>query len=216
MAHVISVQNVKGGCGKTTTAIHLAAALTDMGYAVALADGDPQMSALSWLERRGEELAPIEGHDFTELDLDHLKALKKRKDVDYVIVDGRAAVRGAPLADFIKVSDVILVPIVGLPMDIEVSVDFLEKLWEFRKVEKGEAQVAVVLNKTKSIGRIADRVESLSETLDVDIAGYIPDRSALQNPIEFGETAFDHPRVDNEAAREPFVELAKYVIAITG
>ena len=52
MAHVISVQNVKGGCGKTTTAIHLAAALTDLGYAVALADGDPQKSALGWLERR--------------------------------------------------------------------------------------------------------------------------------------------------------------------
>ena len=215
MAHVISVQNVKGGCGKTTTAIHLAAALTDLGYSVALADGDPQKSALSWIGRRDESLATIEGLDFTELDLNELRALKKRKTLDYVIVDGRAAVRGAPLSDFIKVSDVILVPIVGLPMDIEVSIDFLEKLWEYRKVERGDAQVAVVLNKTRNLGKIAERIEILSETLDVEVAAYIPERSGLQNPIEFGMTAFDQPRVDNYAVREPFTELAHYVIALT-
>jgi len=215
MAHVISVQNVKGGCGKTTTAIHLAAALTDLGYAVALADGDPQKSALSWLERRPQELAPIEGLDFTNLDLDALRALKKKKTLDYVIVDGRAAVRGAPLSDFIKASDVILVPIVGLPLDIEASIDFLEKLWEYRKVEKGDAQVAVVLNKTRNTGKIADRVEALSETLDVEIAAFIPERTGLQNAIEFGMTVFDQTRGNHAASREPFIELANYVISIT-
>ena len=215
MAHVISVQNVKGGCGKTTTAIHLAAALTDMGYTVAMADGDPQKSTLSWIERRSPKLVTIEGLDFTDLNLDELRALKKRKTLDYVIVDGRAAVRGAPLTDFIKVSDVILVPIVGLPLDIEASIDFLEKLWEYRKVEKGDAQVAVVLNKTRNSGKIAERIEVLSETLDVEIAAYIPERSGMQNPIEFGMTAFDQPRVGNYAVREPFTELAEYVVSIT-
>ena len=215
MAHVISVQNVKGGCGKTTTAIHLAAALTDLGYAVALADGDPQKSALGWLERRPEHLATIEALDFTDLDLDELRALKRRKTLDYVVVDGRAAVRGAPLTDFIKVSDVILVPIVGLPLDIEASVEFLEKLWDYRKVEKGDAQVAVVLNKTRNTGKIAERVEALSETLDVEIAAYVPDKPGLQNPIEFGMTVFDQRRGSSQSIREPFIELAEYVVSIT-
>jgi chromosome partitioning protein len=180
-----------------------------------LADGDPQKSTLSWIERRSPKLVTIEGLDFTDLNLDELRALKKRKTLDYVIVDGRAAVRGAPLTDFIKVSDVILVPIVGLPLDIEASIDFLEKLWEYRKVEKGDAQVAVVLNKTRNSGKIAERIEVLSETLDVEIAAYIPERSGMQNPIEFGMTAFDQPRVGNYAVREPFTELAEYVVSIT-
>jgi chromosome partitioning protein len=160
-------------------------------------------------------LAPIEAHDFTTLDVNHLRALKRRKDLDYVVVDGRAAVRGAPLTDFIKVSDVIIVPVVALPLDIEASVDFLEKLWEYRKVEKGEAQVAVVLNKTRNTGKIAERIDVLSETLDVQIAAYIPDRSGLQNPIEYGKTVFDNPRVGNSSVRKPFIKLAKYVISIT-
>ena len=119
------------------------------------------------------------------------------------------------MTDFIKVSDVILVPIVGLPLDIEASVEFLEKLWDYRKVEKGDAQVAVVLNKTRNTGKIAERVEALSETLDVEIAAYVPDKPGLQNPIEFGMTVFDQRRGSSQSIREPFIELAEYVVSIT-
>ena len=194
---VVSVQNVKGGCGKSTTAIHLAAALTAMGRSVAIADGDPQKSALRWLARRAPELRKIEGIDFSKRNMDELKALRKRNVFDYVIIDGRAATRGDALDDFVKASDIVLVPVVGLPMDIEASQDFLASLTQFRKIEKGKKRVAVVLNKVRPSGKIAARIAAMVKTLEVDIAAQVPDRAALQNPIELGMTFFDTQRAAN-------------------
>ncbi len=47
----IAVANVKGGVGKTTTAVYLAAVATTKGPVV-LVDADPQASAAEWLEER--------------------------------------------------------------------------------------------------------------------------------------------------------------------
>ena len=106
----VALISQKGGAGKTTLAVHLAAAAAARGR-VLLMDVDPQGSAMEWANRRGDkapdvtaahpatigkeiERAKAEGYDLVILDTaphaDHV-ALQAARAADMVVVPCRPA-----------------------------------------------------------------------------------------------------------------------------
>ena len=84
MRHIL-VTNAKGGCGKSTIATSLAAYFASEGYATALVDFDPQASALTWLEQRPADYAPITGVPGYESGLKDVP-----RNTEYVVIDSPA------------------------------------------------------------------------------------------------------------------------------
>jgi len=56
----IALANNKGGSGKTTTTVNLAASLSERGIRVLVVDLDPQASATTWLGGRESSVGLVE------------------------------------------------------------------------------------------------------------------------------------------------------------
>ena len=96
MRHIL-VTNAKGGCGKSTIATSLAAYLASEGYSTALADFDPQASALSWLEQRPADYAPIAAVRGFESGLTHVP-----RSAEFVVIDSPAGSYGRNLTELVR------------------------------------------------------------------------------------------------------------------
>ncbi|HEX3980086.1 MAG TPA: ParA family protein [Acidimicrobiales bacterium] len=79
----IVVSNVKGGVGKTTTAVYLAAVAVERGWdPVLLVDADRQASSAEWLEE-----CPVEGVDLVEAPSERTVAKALSGEEGMVVVD---------------------------------------------------------------------------------------------------------------------------------
>ncbi|MBX9677831.1 MAG: ParA family protein [Gemmataceae bacterium] len=77
--HIIALTNQKGGCGKTTSTVSLAAACARMGYKVTVVDTDPQCNATDTFGLDREKLA--EEGKFTVADA--ILAKRPARDIEF-------------------------------------------------------------------------------------------------------------------------------------
>jgi chromosome partitioning protein len=102
----VAVVSLKGGVGKTTTAVYLSAVASRGRRAVTLVDADPQGSAAVWLEAW-----PVDGVEVLEAPSDRLlrKALNGDDERSVLIVDTPPASERLTSAA-LELADVVVVP----------------------------------------------------------------------------------------------------------
>lgn len=122
MPKVHLVLSQKGGVGKTTIAVNLAAVVAEtLGSdpaepTVLVASIDPQASAVWWAERTDIDTLPF---DYEQIDdrPDDVAALNKRTEYHHIFIDAPGSLaRPAVLARAMETSDDVIVPMVLEPL----------------------------------------------------------------------------------------------------
>lgn len=149
---IFGVLNQKGGVGKTTISVNLAASLARTGANVLLIDADPQGSSLDWAAaRQGDPLFSVVGFPRPSI---HKEIAQIGKGYDHIVIDGPPRVTDLARSA-IMASDIVVIPVQPSPYDIWAAEEVVKLIDEARIYKEGLKSVFVVNRKitNTAIGR---------------------------------------------------------------
>ncbi|EFF43076.1 partition protein A [Xanthomonas citri pv. aurantifolii str. ICPB 11122] len=203
--------NQKGGVGKTTLAVNLAASFSRHGSRVLLIDADPQGSALDWAAaREGEPLFSVVGFPRPTV---HKDIAQLGQGYDHIVIDGPPRVTDLARSA-IMAADVVLIPVQPSPYDIWAA-DEVVKLIEEARVYKSALKAAFVVNRkivNTAIGR--DVGEALAAYPVPALTASVTQRVLFAEAVARGQAVHEvdaegPAAAEIEAVRKALMEFAQ-------
>lgn len=183
----ISIVNAKGGCGKTTVATSLAAALAWEGHTVALGDMDAQQSSTEWLNQRPEEYPEIIGLSAQD------GPLRAPAETDILVIDTQAGIEGQDLGNILRRSETLLVPVLPSHVDMRAAWRFLNHLLELKPVQTRQVKVGLIANRVRTHTIVYRELTGFLDGYRVPVVGQLRDSMNYVRAFERGLTVSDLP-----------------------
>lgn len=194
---IISFINQKGGVGKTTIAINVAAALAKQGYKTLLIDADKQGSSSTWASLREETPFQVVNLARENMAKD---AISLAAEYDFTLIDA------PPHAEAISRSCIIASDLVVMPIEpsglstwaSDVTVQQVEQAREYKETLKCGFVVSRKIGKTVIGRQVREMVENTGMCVfDADIEN----RVAFAESMTMGQT-INEWNVDKKAIAE--------------
>jgi len=190
---VIAIANQKGGCGKTTIAMHLAGALARrIEGRVLVVDADIQGSAVRWAASADEShpfpahiagLAAAGGHV-------HREVRKFQGAYAAIFVDCPPAVASPVPQSALMVADLVLVPVVPSPPDVWAAIGIRELVERMADINPSLA-ARIVPNMVANTVMARDAIDALQELQMPLTKTQIGSRTAFRHAATFGTIVHD-------------------------
>ena len=163
---IIAIANSKGGVGKSTLAVHLAAWLHEQGHRVILADCDTQQSSSQWIHEAVPEIKCVRLSNQNEI-ANELPLLGQ--EADYVIADGPGGDSDVSRMLFLR-SDFAVVPCKASMLEARALVDATEVLRQAQDVRHGVPEAIIVLSMIRKNYRLTQDMKDAAAALKLPVA----------------------------------------------
>jgi chromosome partitioning protein len=163
---IIVVANSKGGVGKSTLAVHLAAWLHEQGHSVTLADCDTQHSSSDWAKEAMPEVKTVRLADPNEI-LDRLPALGQQ--TDYVVADGPGSNTETSRALLLR-ADLALVPCKASMLEVRALAQATNVLRQAQDIRSGQPRALIVLSMVGKTYRLTQDMKDAAAALELPMA----------------------------------------------
>ena len=163
---IITIANSKGGVGKSTLAVHLAAWLHEQGHSVTLADCDTQQSSSEWIREATPDVKTVRLDNPNEI-LNELPALGQ--ETDFVIADGPGSNTETSRALLLR-ADYAIVPCKASMLEVRALAKATEVLRQAQDIRGGIPKAVIVLSMVGKNYRLTKDMKDAAAALNLPLA----------------------------------------------